>query len=63
MIDSGVMTIFVYKGLSRGPEIRNSSVWIFPNILRLGQVTDTKFGVNVSNKNLLNTAKCQGYSF
>ena len=27
---------------------------------RLGQVEDTKFGTNVSNKMLLNAAKCQG---
>ena len=33
------------------------------NIWRLGQVRDNKFGTNVSNKMLLNAAKCQGYSF
>ena len=34
-----------------------------PNIWRLGQVTDTKFGTNVSNKILLNAAIFQGYSY
>ena len=52
-----------YKGLTRNPEIGSITVWILPNILRLGQVMDTIFGVNVSNRILLNTAKFQGYSF
>ena len=60
---SGIMTIFFYKVLTRNPEIGNTPVWALPNILRLGQVMDTKFGTNVSNKKLLNTAKFQGYSF
>ena len=60
---SGVMTIFVYKGLTRNPEIGNTPAWFLPNIWRLGQVRDSKFGVNVSNKILMNAAKCQGYSF
>ena len=30
---------------------------VLPNIWRLGQVSDSKFGRNVSNKVLLNTAK------
>ena len=47
---SKVMTIFSYKGLIRNPEIVNTSVWVFPNIWRLGSVRDTKFGKNVSNK-------------
>ena len=34
-----------------------------PNIWRLGQVSGTTFGTHVSNEMLLNTAKCQGYSF
>ena len=35
-----------------------------PEILgRLGRVRDTKFGTNISNKMLLNAAKCLGYSF
>ena len=58
---SGVITIFFYKGLTRNPEIGNSPVWVLPSIWRLGQVRDTKFGKNVSNKMLLNAAKQQGY--
>ena len=57
------MTIFFYKGLTKNPEIGNTPVWVLPNIWRLGQVRDTKFGTNVSNEMLLNAAKCQGYSF
>ena len=35
-----------------------------PEILgRLGRVRDTKFGTNISNKMLLNAAKCQGFKF
>ena len=58
----GIITIFFYKGLTRNPEIGNTPVWVLPNIWRLGQVMDTKFGTNVSNKILLNAAKFQGYS-
>ena len=36
---------------------------VLPNICRLGQVRDFKFGMNVSNEMLLNAAKCQGYNF
>ena len=60
---SGVMTIFFHKGLTRNPQIRNICVWVLPNIWRLGRVRNTKFDTNISNKMLLNTAKCQGYSF
>ena len=60
---SGIMTIFFHKGLTRNPEIGNTSVWGFPNIWRLGRVIDTKFGTNVFNRMLLNAAKFQGYSF
>ena len=58
---SGIITIFFYKGLTRNPEIGNTSVWVLPNIWRLGQVLDTKFCRNVSNKILLNPAKFQSY--
>ena len=51
---SGVMAIFLYKGLARNPETWNTLVWVLPNIWRLGQVRDTKFGTNVSNEMLLN---------
>ena len=60
---SGFMTIFFYKRLIRNPEIGNTPVWVLPNIWRLGWVRDTILGTNVSNKLLLNAAKCQGYSF
>ena len=49
---SGIMTVFGYKGLTRNPEIENSPGWILPNIWRLGQIRNTKFGTNVSNKML-----------
>ena len=57
------MTIFVYKGMTRNPEIKNTPVWVLPNIYRLSRVSDTKFGTNVSSEKLLNARKCQGYSF
>ena len=60
---SEIMAIFFYKGLTRNPEIRNTLVWVLPNIWRLRQVMDTKFSTNVSNRMLLNAAKSQGYSF
>ena len=41
---SGVMAVFVCKGLTRNPEIGNALVWVFPNIWRLEQFRDTKFG-------------------
>ena len=56
---SGVITI----SLTRNPEIGNTPVWVWPNIWRLGLLKNTKFGTNVYNKMLLNTAKCQIYSF
>ena len=52
-----------YRGLTRNPEIGDTPVCVFLNIWRLGQVRNTKFGNKVSNKMLLNAAKCQGYSF
>ena len=54
---------FFYKGLIRNPEIRNNSVWVWINIAKLGQARNTKFSTKVSNKMLLNAAKCQGYIF
>ena len=60
---SGIMTSFFYKRLTRNPKVGNAHVWAFPNIWRLRQVMDTKFGSNVCNKMLLNAAKFQGYSF
>ena len=60
---SGVMTIYFYKGLTRNPENGNTPAWVFPNIWRLGQVMDTKFGTDVTNQMLENAAKYQSYSF
>ena len=60
---SEVMTIFFYKWLTRNPEVGNTLVWVLSNIWRLRQVRYSKFGTNVSNKMLLNAAKCQVYSF
>ena len=57
---SGIMTILFYKGLTKNPEIGNTPVWVLPNIWRRGQVMDTKFFTNVSNRILLNAAKFQG---
>ena len=59
---SGVITIFFCTGLTRNAKIGNTPVCILPNIWKLGRVGNTKFGTKVSNKMLLNAAKCQGYS-
>ena len=60
---SGIMTVFIYKALTRNLEIGNTHVWVFLNIWRLGWVMDIKFGKNVSNRMLQNAAKFQGYRF
>ena len=60
---SGVMTILFNKRLTKNLEIGNTPIWVLPNIWRMGQVRDTKFGTNISNKMLLNAEKYQGYSF
>ena len=56
------MTIFVYKGFTRNPEIENTPVWVLSNIYRLGQVRNTKFSTNVFTKSLLNAVKCQSHN-
>ena len=60
---SGVMTIIVYKGLTRNSKIGNTPIWVLLYTWRLGRIRVTKFGVNVSNEKSLNAEKCQGYSF
>ena len=60
---SGVMTVSFYKGLTRNLEIGDATVWVLPNIWRLRRVRDTKCSTKFSNKMLLNSAKCQSYSF
>ena len=47
---------FFLWGLTRNLEIGNTTVWVWPNIWRLGQVENTKFGMHVPNKILLNAA-------
>ena len=63
IIDSGVLTIFLYQGLTRNQEMRNTTVWVLRNIWRLGRVRDTKFGTNVSNEMLLNAANTRVTAF
>ena len=53
MTGSGVMTIFVYKGLTRNPKIRNTCPLVLPNIWKLGPVRDTRFCKKASNKMLV----------
>ena len=60
---SKVMTISFYEGLTRNPEIGKYSCLCFAQHLETGRVKNTKFGKSVSNKMLLNAAKCQGCSF
>ena len=43
------MKILFYKGLTRNPEIGNTSAWVLPSIWRLRRVRDTKFGNNFSH--------------
>ena len=57
------MSIFFNNGLTRKPEIGNTPAWVLPNIWRLERVRDTKFGTDVSDEMLLNTAKSQVYNF
>ena len=60
---SRVITIFFYKGLTKNLESGNTTTWDLPNIWRLEQVRNTKFGPNVSYKMLPSAEKYQGYSF
>ena len=57
------MIIFFYKGLTKNPKIGNTTIWVLPNMWRLGRVRNTRFGMDPSYEILQNTAKCQGYSF
>ena len=50
MTSCEVMKILIDKGLTRNPKIKNTLVCVSPNIWGLGQVRDTKFDTNVSNK-------------
>ena len=63
-ISSQVLELWQFSFIRDWPEIWNSetAVWVLPDIWRPRQIRDTKFGTNVSNKSLMNAAKCQGYS-
>ena len=64
-ISSVVLKLWQFTFLKDWPEIQKweYTVWVFPNIWRLEQVRDSKFGVDVSNKLLRKTAIFQGYRF
>ena len=47
---SSIMTISLYRRLTRKPKERNTPIWVFPNIWRLGRVKNTKFSKYFSNK-------------
>ena len=49
--------------MTRNQEIGNTPVCILPKIWRLERVMDTKLGINVPNRMLLNAAKFRGYNF
>ena len=49
------------RGLARNLQIRSSLIWVF--IWRLGPVRAIKFGVNVSNKKLLNAVNARHTAF
>ena len=51
---SGIMIISSYKELTRHPKIVNITVWVFPNIWKLGWVRNTRFYSEI----LLNAEKC-----
>ena len=57
------MTIFVYRTLTKAPEIGNIPVWVLPSIWRLEQIMDTKLDTKVGDKILLNDVKYKDYIF
>ena len=59
---SGVMTIFIYKGLTKNPEIGNTLNWVLLNIWRLERVKETKFSTNVSRYWMLQNARVTAFS-
>ena len=58
-----VLELLQFLFIRDWPEIGNTPIWVLPNIWRLGQVKNIKFGTNISNKMLLNAAKCQVTAF
>ena len=63
-ISSLVLELWQFLYIRDWPEIRKSGVprLSLLNTWRLGRARNIKFGTNVSNKILLNAAKCQDYS-
>ena len=55
--------VYFHKRLTRNLKIRNTTIWVLPNIWRLRRVRDAKFSTNGSNKMSLIAAKWQSYSF
>ena len=64
-ISALTLELWQFSFIKDWPEIRNRKypVCVFPNIWRLELVRDTKFGMNVSNKILLNTANARVTAF
>ena len=62
-ISSLVLSYDNFPSLGMDQKSRNILVWVLPNLWRLVQVRDIRFGTNVSHEMLLNAAKCQAYSF
>ena len=60
-ISALVLQLWQFCFIRDWSEIRYTPVRVFPNIWRLGQDRDTKFGTHVSNKTLLNATKCEGF--
>ena len=61
--DSGVMINLLLQEIDQKYRNRKYPIWVLPNIWKLEQVRNTKFGMQVSNRLWLNAAKSQGYSF
>ena len=57
IIGFALITIFVFKGLTRNPKIGNSPVWILPYNWGQRRARDSKFDTNLSNEKLLNDTK------
>ena len=57
IIGFALITIFVFKGLTRNPKIGNSPVWILTYNWGQRRARDSKFDTNLSNEKLLNDTK------
>ena len=62
MTSSGVKRLYK-QFINSWPKTGSTPIWSLPSISRLGEVRDIKFGINVSNRKLLNSAKFQGSRF